>query len=165
MKQRHRVPIQHQWSVVVLIANGFEEQDTVGCIHTFREAGVSVSLVSLAAGSVTGSRGIVLQPDFSLDQLSADDRTTLTVLSGGRSCTTALLTDPRVHRLLSTITEAGGRVALLGSIDQDLEQLLDVPLSRQDTWSVPKFIAKLLGNVVDQPGTRASDYGRVVDDR
>ena len=129
---------------LILIADGFEEQSTIGCVHAFRGAGVSASRVALTAGPVKGSRGIVLQPDFSLDQVAPEQRAHLAILPGERRCTAALLTDPRVHRLLERIVRGGGRVALLRSPGKDLEELLRVPLSRPAAQSVSVFISELL---------------------
>ncbi|MDX1663355.1 MAG: DJ-1/PfpI family protein [Candidatus Promineifilaceae bacterium] len=148
---------------LVLVADGFQERTTVGCIHTLREVGAPASVVGLTAGPVTGSRGIVLQPDLSLDQVSLDDPPLLAVLPGGRRCIAALLTDPRVHRLLALIVGAGGSVALLHPAGEDLEQLLSVPVSRPEAQSLAKFITGLLRDFVEQVRTGEAHDGHVAD--
>lgn len=133
---------------LVLVADGFEEQATISCVHALREQGKSAVLVGLTAGPVTGSRGIVLHPDLSLDQVAVDDPALLTVIPGGRRCAAFLLADPRVHRLLARTSAIGGRVALLQTAANDAEALLRVPSSRQGTLSVRAFVTRLLDDLV-----------------
>lgn len=128
----------------VLVADGFEEETTIACVRALRDAGIAASLVGLMGGPVTGSRGIIVQPDLSMDQVLPDDILTLVVLPGGRRSTTVVLTDPPVHCLVEAATAGGGEVALLNPIVEGAEQLLRVPLVRQGTLTIQQFMAGLL---------------------
>jgi putative intracellular protease/amidase len=99
--------------VLVLIAPGFEEATTIRCLDQMRQACLQVSLVALSAGLVTGWHGLSVQSDLTLDQVNANEPCKMVVLPGGQMCATALLTDPRVHRLLNTVIAQDGVVAVL----------------------------------------------------
>ena len=122
---------------LVLVADGFEEEATIACLRALRDAGIDASLVGLMDGPVTGSRGITVQPDLSVEQALADNIFTLVVLPGGRRSIAAVLTDPRVHRLVRDATVTGGKVALLNPLVEEVEQLLRVPLLRQGEQTIP----------------------------
>jgi 4-methyl-5(b-hydroxyethyl)-thiazole monophosphate biosynthesis len=77
-----------------------------------RRAGVEVVTAGLAAGPVRASRGVVVVPDTTLDQV-ADDPFDMVVLPGGLPGADHLDADPRVHRLLKRTAEAGGYAAAI----------------------------------------------------
>ena len=56
---------------LVLVADSFEEETAIACVRALRDAGMAVTLVGLKAGPVTGSRGITVQADLSLEQVAA----------------------------------------------------------------------------------------------
>lgn len=97
--------------IFILLAPGFEESTVVFCLEQMREAGLSVSLVSLSTGLVSGLHGLVLRPDYSLDQLPTGFFPRLIIVPGGRQCTSSLIADPRVHKLLETTWSNEGFVA------------------------------------------------------
>ena len=130
--------------VLILASDSFDEEATVICIHALRNAGLAVSLVGLTAGLVTGSRGITLQPDLSLDELPPGDGTGLVIFPGGTRCATALLADPQVHRLADRAVAGGGQVAVLATAVPVAERLLQVPFVQQSDLSIHHFIAQLL---------------------
>ena len=134
----------HTGGGLLLICDGFEEAATIDCLHTLRDAGMAMTLVGLAAGLVTGSRGITVQPDLSLDQLERDSAPWLVVIGGGRRCLKMVLADPRVHRLVQATAESGGTVAVMGTPSEDAETLLRVPLLSQGRLSVQEFTGRLL---------------------
>jgi putative intracellular protease/amidase len=86
--------------VLLLIADGFEEQPVAACLSQLRAAGVGVDLLAPAAGLVTGAHGMVVRPDRSIESLPSGAAPDLLVVPGGAQCTARLLADPRVHRLL-----------------------------------------------------------------
>lgn len=129
---------------LVLVADGFEEETTIASVRALRDAGMAASLVGLMAGPVTGSHGITIQPDLSLDQVIPDDIFTLVLLPGGRRSVGAVLADPRVHRLVEAATASGGKVAVLNPAVEGAEQLLRVPLVRQGKLTIQQFMAGLL---------------------
>lgn len=112
MPTNHSVP-NHR--IVILLAPGFEETAVVYCLDHMREAGLPVSLVGLSTGILKGLHGLAVRPDYSLDQLSAEAGCLGVIVPGGSQCVTALLTDPRVHRLLDATLQQEGFVAAMAT--------------------------------------------------
>lgn len=90
-------------SALVLFAAGSEELEAVTIVNILRRGGVTVSLAGLSAGVLRGSRGIVLQPDTTLEA-SLDKEFDMIVLPGGQPGTNHLKADPRVARLLKKMS-------------------------------------------------------------
>jgi 4-methyl-5(b-hydroxyethyl)-thiazole monophosphate biosynthesis len=98
--------------VLVPLAPGFEELEAVTIVDLLRRAGIEVVTAGLAAGPVRASRGVVLVPDTTLEQV-ADDAFDMVVLPGGLPGADHLDADPRVHRLLKRTAAAGGYAAAI----------------------------------------------------
>jgi len=90
--------------VLIPLANGCEELEAVTVIDLLRRAGIEVVTAGLADGPVTASRGVVLIPDRSLDQV-LDDDFDMIVLPGGLPGADHLDADPRIHALLQRMAE------------------------------------------------------------
>lgn len=105
----HQVSSQNQ--ALILIAAGFCEQSVVQCLSQMREAGLAVSLIGLSAGLIRSLHGVVILPDYSLEQLSPVGSPRLVIVPGSKQSVSALLADPRVHKLLHDTLEHGGFVA------------------------------------------------------
>ncbi|MCL4267285.1 MAG: DJ-1/PfpI family protein [Anaerolineae bacterium] len=121
--------------ILILLATGFEETAVVYCLDHMREAGLPVSLVGLSAGILKGLHGLAVRPDYSLDQLSAEAGCRGVIVPGGPPCVTALLTDPRVHRLLDATLQQEGFVAAMATAVPQLQQSGILALSTK-----PRFI-------------------------
>lgn len=92
--------------VLVPLAEGFEEIEAVTVVDVLRRAGVEVELRGLAAGAVTGSRGIKVVPDGVLDGVDAMAFDGV-VLPGGGPGSRALAEDARVRGVLRDLMAAG----------------------------------------------------------
>jgi 4-methyl-5(b-hydroxyethyl)-thiazole monophosphate biosynthesis len=90
--------------VLIPLANGCEELEAVTVIDLLRRAGIEVVTAGLTDGPVTASRGVVLIPDRSLDQV-LDDDFDMIVLPGGLPGADHLDVDPRIHALLQRMAE------------------------------------------------------------
>ena len=90
--------------VLIPLANGCEELEAVTIIDLLRRAGIEVVTAGLSDGPVTASRGVVMIPDRSLDQV-LDDDFDMMVLPGGLPGADHLDADPRVHALLQRLAE------------------------------------------------------------
>jgi len=97
--------------VIILIAPGFEERGVVYFLASLRETGLPVSLVSLTAGLVTGLHGLTIRPDQTMEQVVLDLPGRMVIVPDGQQCVSALLADPRVHRLLNSTVRDEGHVA------------------------------------------------------
>jgi protein deglycase len=89
--------------VVVPLAHGFEEIETVTVVDILRRAGISVTIAGVEGGTppgaVEGRTGMKLVPDVTIDKVEATDFDMI-VLPGGLKGAQTLAKDPRVARLL-----------------------------------------------------------------
>lgn len=98
--------------VLVPLAQGCEELEAVTIIDILRRAGIDVVSAGLTAGPVRASRGTVLLPDATLDEVQQQSFD-LVVLPGGMPGSEHLRDDARVVALLQRTAAAGKRVAAI----------------------------------------------------
>ena len=92
--------------VLVPLAEGCEDLETVTIIDLLRRAGIEVVAAGLAQGPVTASRGVRILPDMTLDealQLEFD----MVALPGGLPGSDHLAADERITELLRRMNESG----------------------------------------------------------
>ena len=70
-------------TVLVVIAPGFEEIETITVVDILRRAGARVTLAGTAPGILKGSRNIKLEPDENLDNIG-EKEFDLICLPGGQ---------------------------------------------------------------------------------
>lgn len=99
-------------SVLIPLADGFEEMEAVIVIDVLRRAEIDVVTAGLAEGPVKAARGTVLQPDTTLNDV-LDQRFDMIVLPGGMPGVTNLREDPRIKQLLARFQEDGGYTAAI----------------------------------------------------
>lgn len=85
--------------VLLPLAEGFEEIEAVTVLDVLRRAGIEVCAASLGGRRVTGSHGITLEADATLDEARADIFDMI-VLPGGMPGAANLEQDARVITLL-----------------------------------------------------------------
>jgi 4-methyl-5(b-hydroxyethyl)-thiazole monophosphate biosynthesis len=98
--------------VLVPLAEGFEELEAVTVIDLLRRAGIEVVTAGLEPGPVRGSRGTVIVPDASLDQV-LDQSFDMIVLPGGLPGADHLEADPRIRHLLQRMAAEGRYTAAI----------------------------------------------------
>ena len=98
--------------VLVPLANGCEELEAVTIIDLLRRAQVEVVVAGLQQGSVKASRGTVLVPDTTLDQVK-DVQFDMIVLPGGLPGADHLDKDPTLAAILEAMNQ---RQAHIGAI-------------------------------------------------
>jgi 4-methyl-5(b-hydroxyethyl)-thiazole monophosphate biosynthesis len=98
--------------VLVPLAEGFEEIEAVAIVDLLRRAGIEVHTASLGPREVTGSHGITMVADLTLD--AADEGAyDMIVLPGGMPGTKHLKEDSRVLGLLKRFAEDGRYTAAI----------------------------------------------------
>lgn len=99
-------------SVLLPLAEGFEELEAVTIIDVLRRAGIKVVVASLKDGPVKGSRETVVVPDTSLDAVM-DQEFDMVALPGGMPGVKHLHEDPRIKTLLARYTQKGRYTAAI----------------------------------------------------
>ena len=99
-------------NVLVPLAPGFEEIETITIVDILRRSGARVSIAGIVEGAIEGSRGVRLLADESIENIRPE-HFDLMVLHGGQPGTDNLKKDPRVTALLK---EMGCEKKLIGAI-------------------------------------------------
>jgi 4-methyl-5(b-hydroxyethyl)-thiazole monophosphate biosynthesis len=99
-------------TVLVPLAQGFEEIEATVIVDVLRRAGVEVIVAGLARGPVTGAHGITLVPDCALDEVDAAELAMI-VLPGGMPGAQNLKADERVLDLVRALESSGRAVAAI----------------------------------------------------
>ena len=99
-------------TVLVPIAPGFEEIETITVVDILRRSGARVTLARTEEGPLKGSRGILVLPDDSLNHIMEKDFD-LIVLHGGQPGTDNLRKDARVTQLLKKMDGLSKNIAAI----------------------------------------------------
>lgn len=130
-------------TVIVFLADGFEEIEAVATIDLLRRAGLSVITVAVGDSlEVSGAHGIVLRADQGLDfaDLHAPDAV---VLPGGLPGVTNLATTPRVLEVVRQVYNQGRLVAAICAAPSILGSL--GILEGREATCYPSFEPQLTG--------------------
>ena len=98
--------------VLVPIAPGFEEIETITVVDILRRAGAKVTIAATAKGIIKGSRGIKIEPDTLLDSVLKIEFD-LICLPGGQPGTDNLKNDSRILNLLVKMFEQEKLIAAI----------------------------------------------------
>jgi hypothetical protein len=97
---------------IVLVADGFEETETITILGLLRQAGLCVKSVGLTSGLVSSAHGVWVMPDRTLADLDSLLHTTpisAVILPEGTQSVAKLEADPRVHNLLRQVAAQRGQ--------------------------------------------------------
>lgn len=86
---------------ILLFANGTEEVEALTPLDYLRRASVDTLFVGLSGREQTGSHGIKITADISLDELDAECDFDMLVIPGGLPGTTNIEASPKVQALIS----------------------------------------------------------------
>ncbi len=98
--------------VLVILAPGFEEIETVTVVDILRRAGARVTLAGTDGGVTEGSRGINLVADCHLKEVNTDDFD-MVVLPGGQPGTSNLQKDEKVKEILLKMDRDNKKIAAI----------------------------------------------------
>lgn len=136
--------------VAILVATGFDEEETARCLRTMRQAGLATEVIGHKAGLITGASGLTIRPDRTLVDLNETAGLRLVILPGQVHSAMSLLIDPRVHRLFATVAAGGGRVAVMSQAEEAfaraglVELLADPSVVRQGQEDLATFSQYLM---------------------
>jgi 4-methyl-5(b-hydroxyethyl)-thiazole monophosphate biosynthesis len=141
--------------VLVPLAEGFEEIEAVTVVDLLRRAGIEVHTAALAGRRVTGSHGIAVEADGSLDASDPADYDMI-ILPGGMPGADHLKNDPRILALLRRMAADGRYVAAICAAPGVLAHA--GLLAGRSATSFPGFLRE-----DSAPGLRLSQAPVVVD--
>ena len=98
--------------VLVTLAPGFEEIETITVVDILRRAGARVVLAATEEGPITGSRGVSVLPDTLIDQVD-DTEFDLVVLPGGQPGTDNLKKNKKVKAIIQNMHRSQKQVAAI----------------------------------------------------
>jgi 4-methyl-5(b-hydroxyethyl)-thiazole monophosphate biosynthesis len=99
-------------SAAVLFATGFEEIEALTVVDVLRRAEVQTTMIGIGAKSITGSHGITVQVDRTIDELG-DEGFDVIVLPGGMPGAANLRDDARVQALVQRQHARGAQLAAI----------------------------------------------------
>ena len=106
--------------ILVPLAEGFEELEAITIIDLLRRAGFTVTSAGLEPGPVTASRGCVIVPDTTLDQVM-QEQYDMIVLPGGLPGANRLRQNPAVQTLLRAQHQRGADLAAICAAPRALQ--------------------------------------------
>ena len=98
--------------VLVALAPGFEEIETITVVDILRRAGARVILAATEEGPIEGSRGISVLPDDLIDRIDDKDFDLL-VLPGGQPGTDNLRNNAKVKAIIQTMHQSHKHIAAM----------------------------------------------------
>ena len=98
--------------VAILLGKGFEEAEAVVPADLLRRAGVEVRLVGVGGRQITGSHGITITADLTLEELDRD-QVELLMLPGGMGGVETLSGDVRAQALIQHCYNEGRWLAAI----------------------------------------------------
>ena len=98
--------------IIVLLAEGFEEIEALTPVDMMRRAGLDVKTVGIAGKTVKGSHGISVIADATPDEIDLK-RVEMAVFPGGMPGSLNLDASEYTDRVISAVTENGGRLCAI----------------------------------------------------
>ena len=93
-------------SVVILLAEGFEEVEAIAIVDVLRRADIEIVIAGLHEGPISSARKVRVLPDTRIDTIRPEDFDMI-VLPGGQPGSDNLNADARVRRLINEFHTKG----------------------------------------------------------
>lgn len=144
--------------VAILLGKGFEEAEAIVPTDLLRRAGVEVRLVGVGGRQITGSHGITITADLTLEELDRD-QVELLMLPGGMGGVETLSGDVRAQALIQHCYNEGRWLAAICAAPTILANL--GMLDRRRAVCYPG-LEELMGSAVVQKGSTVVVDGHIV---
>ena len=144
--------------VAILLGKGFEEAEAVVPADLLRRAGVEVRLVGVGGRQITGSHGITITADLTLEELDRD-QVELLMLPGGMGGVETLSGDVRAQALIQHCYNEGRWLAAICAAPTILANL--GMLDRRNAVCYPGM-EELMGSAVVQKGAGVVVDGHMI---
>lgn len=145
--------------VYIMLAQGFEEMEAVIPGDLMRRAGIPTAYVGVTGQSVTGSNGITLVADLTLEQMNPAEAEMI-VLPGGRQGVENLRDNQAVLEAVGAAYENGGYVAAICAAPSILAKLHLTDGKRATCYPAPQWTEQMGGaTLLEAPVVRD---GRVI---
>ena len=148
--------------VLVPLAQGCEELEAVTVIDLLRRAGIEVITAGLDDQPVKASRGVVLVPDKSLDDI-IEDNFDMIVLPGGLPGADYLDQDDRIQLLLKKMAAANQYIAAICAAPKVLASA--GLLEQKKATNYPGVLEKMNLPNVTCTGTAVEQDGKLITSR
>lgn len=129
-------------TILVPLAEGFEEIEAATIVDVLRRAELHVTLVGLQPGPVLGAHGIAFSTDATLDEVDPE-RISALVLPGGQPGTDNLMADERILDLCRRLGAEGKPTAAICAAPMVLAEA--GLLEGRPATSYPSFQDRLAG--------------------
>ncbi|MBC8519392.1 MAG: DJ-1/PfpI family protein [Gammaproteobacteria bacterium] len=147
-------------SVLVPLAEGFEELEAITIVDLLRRAGIKVVVAGLSDGPIKASRDTVHIADMSLDEALQQDYE-MVVLPGGLPGADHLNADPRIHKLVQKMAAEDRYTAAICAAPKVLADA--GVLNGKEATSYPGFLQGTSANIIEDADV-VSD-GKVITSR
>ena len=127
-------------SVLIILAEGFEELEAVTVVDVLRRAEIEITMASLQEGPVKSARGVQVIADTTLDTVQPDNFD-MVVLPGGMPGTTNLMADERVKNIVKKMHNSNKYTAAICAAPYALSEA--GVLTDSKVTSYPSFQEKL----------------------
>ena len=98
--------------VIILLADGFEEIEALTPLDVLRRGGVDAKTVAINGKTATGSHGIKVTCDLTINDVDLDAITAV-ILPGGMPGATNLDLSPFTDAAIDAVIKSGGRLAAI----------------------------------------------------
>ncbi len=133
-------------SVLVPLAEGFEELEAITIIDLLRRAGIKVVVAGLTDGPVRASRDTVHIADMTLDE-ALQQEYQMVVLPGGLPGADNLNADPRIHQLIKKMAAEERYAAAICAAPKVLADA--GVLDGKEATSYPGFLQGTSANIIE----------------
>ena len=144
--------------VYILLGEGFEEAEAIVPGDLLRRAGVEVAYVGLEGPTVTGSHGITVTADLTLEQVKTEDMEML-VLPGGLGGVENIRMNLFAMAFIESVRDRGAYVAAICAAPNILAAL--GILDRRSAVCYPGMEDQMFSAVV-KPGCPVVTDGRII---